>query len=74
MNKGAYYVVELLKSLSKKEITGLRALANTTYFNIEKKVVVILDILIKAIRKNDLIAESNLLIMHNTLHKTQLEN
>lgn len=72
MNKGAYYVVELLKSLNKKEISRLQALSNTTYFNTEKKVVVLLDILLKTIHDNKPKIEWSLLPVYNTLYHTQL--
>ena len=42
MNKGTYYVVELLQSFDRKELKDLEAIANCNYFNTEKKVIVLL--------------------------------
>jgi len=72
MNKGAYYVVELLQSFTKKELKDLQAIANCSYFNTEKRVTTLLYTLIKEIEDAKSIAENSLISIYNAIYNTQL--
>jgi len=72
MNKGAYYVVELLQSFDRKELKDLEAIANCNYFNTEKKVIVLLGILIKKISNEKALTENSLVEIYNELYNAKL--
>jgi len=73
MNQGTYYVIELLQKFTNKELKDLQALANCSYFNTEKKVVVLLSSLIEIIKTNKSTAPVNLVAIYNVLNNTKLK-
>jgi len=74
MNSGVYYVVELLKSFTNKELKDLQAIANCSYFNTEKKIIRLLNFLIEELKYGEILSENNLASIYNTLYDTKLRS
>lgn len=72
MNKGSYFVIELLQRFGKKELKDLQALANCSYFNTERKVSLLLNILIKKIKDKAYLTEDSLVAVYNKLYQVNL--
>jgi len=68
-----YYAVELMQSFNKKELKSLQALVNCSYFNTDKKVATLLDLLIQKIRSDEPVSDSGFLSIYNTLYDLQLK-
>jgi len=67
MNKGIYSVIELLKNLSKKEQSGLKAFAACAFFNQDGKVSTLLNTFLNFINSNIIVDECVLLSLHSEL-------
>lgn len=72
MNKGSYFVIELLQRFDKKELKDLQVLANCSYFNTERKVFLLLNILIKKIKDKAYLTEDSLVTVYNELYQVNL--
>jgi len=73
MSKGVYYVVELLQSFDNKELKALQSIAACSYFNTEKNVINLLDILIEKVNRIESISQKDLVSIYNTLYNTKLK-
>jgi len=73
MSKSVYYVVELLQSFNYKELKALQAIATCSYFNTEKKVVNLVDLLIEKVNRIERISQKDLVSIYNTLYNTKLK-
>ncbi len=72
MNKGLYFVMELLQSFDKKELKDLQSLANCNYFNSERKVISLLSILIQKVKQEEQLNAATLIAIYNELYNTKL--
>lgn len=66
-----YYVVELLQGFSENELKDLQAIVSCSYFNKERTVATLLNILIKKVKRAENIVQKDLVTIYNMLYNAQ---
>jgi len=73
MKKGTYFVVELLKNLNKIEQDNLKAFVECKFFNKDKKVPTLLNLILKYVNTDKILDDQVLTAVYNNLSKTSVK-
>jgi len=73
MKKGTYFVVELLKNLSKKDQDDLKAFVSCKFFNKDRKVSTLLKSILKYVNTDKILDDRVLTVVYNDLSETSIK-